>query len=113
MLKFNFSLALFKNLWYEEPQFKHEIYATVVLLPLAWWWPNLALEWRLGLTASWLLVMMAEAFHRALCAVIDSIFIDYHPLLQRARQLSTLGVSIALVLNLIVWAVAVYKHGPF
>ena len=71
-----FSVSTFKNLWREEPTFKHEVYATVVLLPLAWLWLGLPLEWRIGLTAAWAFVMVVEALNRALCAVIDAIFID-------------------------------------
>lgn len=105
-----FSVSTFKNLWREEPTFKHEVYATVVLLPLAWLWVGLSLEWRIGLTAAWAFVMVVEALNRALCAVIDAIFIDYHPLLQRAKHLGTLAVSIALLFNVLIWVAAILRH---
>ncbi len=105
-----FSVSTFKNLWREEPTFKHEVYATVVLLPLAWLWVGLPLEWRIGLTAAWAFVMVVEALNRALCAVIDAIFIDYHPLLQRAKHLGTLAVAIALLFNVLIWVAAVFRH---
>lgn len=105
-----FSVTTFKNLWREEPTFKHEAYATIVLLPLAWLWVGLPLEWRVGLTAAWAFVMVVEALNRALCAVIDAIYIDYHPLLQRAKHLGTLAVSIALLFNVLIWVAAVLQH---
>lgn len=106
-----FSVSTFKNLWREEPTFKHEVYATVVLLPLAWMWVGVPLEWRIGLTAAWAFVMVVEALNRALCAVIDAIYIDHHPLLLRAKHLGTLAVSIALLFNVLVWAAAIFRHG--
>lgn len=105
-----FSVSTFKNLWREEPTFKHEVYATVVLLPLAWLWIGLALEWRVGLTAAWAFVMVVEALNRALCAVIDAIYIDYHPLLQRAKHLGTLAVAIALFFNVLIWVAALFRN---
>ena len=104
------SVSTFTNLWREEPTFKHEVYATVVLLPLAWLWTGLALEWRVGLTAAWAFVMVVEALNRALCAVIDAIYIDYHPLLQRAKHLGTLAVSIALLFNILIWVAALFRN---
>ena len=101
------------DIWKHEPTGQHEIYATVVLLPLAWWWPSLPVAWSLGLTASWMLVMLVEALTRAIISVLDAVFIEFLGALAKATHLSTLAIVLALFMNILLWLAALVQYGPW
>lgn len=87
-----------------EEAFRLELMAMVVMLPLAVWLGEGAVEWAL-LIGSLLLVLVVELINSALEAVVDRISVEHHELSGRAKDIGSAAVFIALVNVAAVWGV--------
>jgi diacylglycerol kinase (ATP) len=92
-----------------ESAFRQEFWASVVMLPLAFWlgrtWVEVAL-----LAGTVMLVMVVELLNSAVEAAIDRISFENHELSKRAKDLGSAAVLLALILCAGVWASAVWHR---
>ncbi len=85
-----------------EEAFRLELMAMVVMMPLAIWLGQGAVE-RVLLIGSLLLVLIVELINSALEAVVDRVGIEHHELSGRAKDIGSAAVFIALVNVAAVW----------
>jgi diacylglycerol kinase (ATP) len=87
-----------------EAAFRQELALGIPLLALAWWLaPG---RWQaLALTASIVLVWIVELLNSAVEALADSISVEHHPLIGRAKDLGSAAVMGSLLLCGLTWAV--------
>jgi diacylglycerol kinase (ATP) len=92
-----------------ESAFRQEFWASIVMLPLAFWlgrtWVEVAL-----LAGTVMLVMVVELLNSAVEAAIDRISFENHELSKRAKDLGSAAVLLALILCAGVWASAVWHR---
>lgn len=88
--------------WRHEVPFRMEVAACLVLVPLAFWTGNNGVE-RALLIGSLLLVLVVELVNSALEATLDRISLDDHPLIKRAKDISSAAVGLALVNAAATW----------
>jgi diacylglycerol kinase (ATP) len=96
-------VAAFRN----EAAFRQESALTLVLLPLAFWVGDNALE-RALLIGVWLMVPIVELLNCGIEAVVDRISDEHHPLSGRAKDVGSAAVFLALCNAGIVWAILVF-----
>jgi diacylglycerol kinase (ATP) len=88
--------------WRQEASFRLEVCLTVVLFPLGLWLGNGAVE-KVLLCGSLLGVLAVELLNSALEAVIDHVCPDVHPFAERAKDMGSAAVFIALLSVLLTW----------
>ena len=103
-----YSLAGLRAGW-REKAFRQEVLLAAVLLPLACWlgrgWVETAL-----LTASVVLVLIAELLNSGIEAAIDRIGPELHDLSKRAKDMGSAAVLLSLLLCGAVWAAALFQR---
>ncbi len=108
---FGYSVAGLTAGWRGEEAFRQEVLLAIVLVPLALWLGQTALE-RLLLVASWLLVMIVEILNSAIEATVDRISDEHHPLSGRAKDLASAAVFLSLILAALTWATVAWERLP-
>ncbi len=88
--------------WSNEQAFRQEVFASMVLLPLALWIGESGVERGL-LVGSVLLVPLVELINSALEAVVDRFGGEHHELSGRAKDMGSAAVLLSLVLVVSVW----------
>ena len=96
-------VAAFRN----EAAFRQELALTLVLLPLAFWLGQTALE-RALMIGIWLLVPVVELLNSGIEAVVDRIGEEQHPLAGRAKDVGSAAVFLAISNAAIVWAILLF-----
>jgi diacylglycerol kinase (ATP) len=91
-----------KAAWRHEIPFRLELLACVVFVPLAFWIGDTGVE-RALLIGSLLLVLIVELLNSSLEATLDRISLDDHPLIKRAKDISSAAVGLALVNAGVIW----------
>ena len=86
-----------------EDAFRQEVLLALVLVPLASWLGEGAVE-RALLIGCVLLVLIVELINSAIEATVDRISLDRHPLAKRAKDIGSAAVMIALLNAVLVWA---------
>mgnify|MGYP000144178245 CR=1 FL=1 len=85
-----------------ESAFKQELLASLVLIPLAIWLGDTAIEQSL-LIASVVLVMIVELLNTAVEAVVDRVSSDFHELSRQAKDLGSAAVFLSISLAVLIW----------
>lgn len=88
--------------WKGEAAFRQEVWLFLILLPLALFVGETALE-RAVLIAVLLLVLLVELLNSAIEAVVDRISLEPHALAKRAKDMGSAAVFIAILNAAIVW----------
>jgi diacylglycerol kinase (ATP) len=88
--------------WRHEVPFRLEVLACLVLVPLAFWVGKTAVE-RALLVGSLLLVLIVELLNSALEATLDRVSLEDHPLIKRAKDISSAAVALTLVNAGAIW----------
>ncbi|RKZ43376.1 MAG: diacylglycerol kinase [Gammaproteobacteria bacterium] len=104
---FGYSLAGLKAAWINEAAFRLEVLSSIVLIPLAFWLGNSAIEQAL-LIGSLLLVLLAELLNSAIEALADCISQEPHPLIKRAKDIGSAAVFIAMCYTVLVWGLVLW-----
>ena len=102
-----FSWKGFVAAFRDEAAFRQELALTVVLLPLAFWLGNNALE-RALMIGVWLMVPVVELLNSGIEAVVDRIGDEHHPLAGQAKDVGSAAVFLALCNAGIVWAILLF-----
>ena len=94
---------------WEEPAFRQEAIAALVLLPASLWlgrgWMETAL-----LAGSVLLVLIVELLNTAVEAAIDRIGPEWHDLSKRAKDMGSAAVFLSLLLCGGIWLAALWQR---
>jgi diacylglycerol kinase (ATP) len=90
------SWAGLRSAWRTQHAFRCEVYAVVVLTPVAWWLGKNGVE-RAPLIGSGLLVAIVELLNSAIETAVDRIGNDYHELSGRAKDMGSAAVYVPLL----------------
>jgi diacylglycerol kinase (ATP) len=88
--------------WRHEMAFRMEVAAFVVFLPLSFIVGKTAVE-RAVLIGSLLLVLIVELVNSSLEATLDRISLEEHPLIKRAKDISSAAVGLTLINAAAIW----------
>ena len=88
--------------WRQEASFRLEVCLTVILFPLGIWLGNGPVE-KVLLCGSLLLVLAIELLNSGLEAVVDHVCPDIHPMAERAKDMGSAAVLIAMLGVLFTW----------
>jgi diacylglycerol kinase (ATP) len=99
---FHYSLDGLGAAWRHEDAFRQEALLTLLLIPLALWLGESAVE-RALMIGSVLLVLIVELMNSAVEAAVDRISLEHHPLSKRAKDVGSAAVMIALINVAAVW----------
>jgi diacylglycerol kinase (ATP) len=88
--------------WRHEIPFRMEVVAFAVLFPISFLVGKTAVE-RALLVGGLLLVLIVELLNSALEATLDRVSMDDHPLIKRAKDISSAAVGLALVNAGAIW----------
>jgi diacylglycerol kinase (ATP) len=92
--------------WRHEVPFRMEVVGCAVLLPASFYVGDTAVE-RALLIGSLLLVLIVELVNSALEATLDRVSLDDHPLIKRAKDISSAAVGVALLNAGVIWLLIV------
>ncbi len=99
---FGYSMQGFRASFRHEEAFRQEIYASLLLVPLALYLGDTGIE-RALLLGSWLVVPLVELLNSAIENAIDRIGAEQHELSGRAKDIGSAAVFLALLLCACVW----------
>ena len=98
------TLAAFKH----EDAFRQEVILSVVLIPLAIYLGQTAIEQAL-MIGSILLIIIVELLNSSVEATVDRISIKRHKLAKRAKDIGSAAVFFSLVNAVVVWFLILVK----
>ena len=98
----------FKAAWLYESAFRQELIMALVLMPISFLIASSVNHWLL-LVGAILFVLFAEVINSAIEALADSVTLEHHTLIGRAKDLGSSGVFIALSFLVIVWLEAISR----
>ena len=101
---FGFAWNGLRAAWSGEVAFRQEIFATIVIIPLAFWLEHHAIA-RALLIASWLVVPIVELVNTALEAVVDRIGSEIHPLSAKIKDIGSAAVLLSIIQAALVWLI--------
>lgn len=104
-----YSAAGLATAWRGEEAFRQEVLLAVVLVPLAAWLGQTAME-RLLLIGSWLLVIIVEILNTAIEATVDRIGDEHHQLSGQAKDLGSAAVLLSLLLATLAWGTVAWER---
>lgn len=103
----SYSAKGLKAAFRHEAAFRQELLLAVVLVPAAFWVGRDALQVLL-LIGTVVFVLIVELLNSALEAVADSVTLEHHPLIGRAKDLGSAAVLFALLFGAAVWLTCLY-----
>ena len=107
-----YSFAGLRTAWRNEAAFRQECVGVVVLIPVAIWLGQSAVQ-RALLLSSCLLVWIVELLNTAIEFVVDRVGTDHHELSGRAKDLGSAAVFTTIALAMLVWGLIAWERfGP-
>jgi len=104
-----YSLAGLRGAWRSEAAFRQECVAAVVLIPIAVWLGQTAVQ-RALLVSSCLFVLIVELLNTAVESVVDRVGTDHNELSGRAKDLGSAAVFTSIALGISVWALIAWER---
>lgn len=104
---FGYSLEGYRAVYKYEGAFRAEVWAALVLIPLALWLPVSATD-RALMIGSVLLVIIVELINSAIEAAVDRISLESHELAKRAKDIGSAAVLASLINAVVVWALVLF-----
>ena len=98
------TLAAFKH----EDAFRQEVILSIILIPLAIYLGQTAIEQAL-MIASILLIIIVELLNSSLEATVDRISVKRHKLSKRAKDIGSAAVFFSLVNAAVIWFLILVK----
>ena len=98
-----YSMQGFRAAFKYEAAFRQEVFAALLMVPLALWLAESGLA-RAILIGSVILVLLAELLNSAIEAVVDRFGDEQHELSGRAKDLGSAAVFLALINAVCCWA---------
>lgn len=93
-----------------EAAFRQELMLCVILIPVAIWAGNSLAE-QLLLIATLFFVLIVELLNSGLEAIADSVTLEKHPLIGRAKDLGSAAVMLSIIGAVIVWIAVLAGFG--
>jgi diacylglycerol kinase (ATP) len=107
-----FSVAGLRAAWRHEAAFRQELVLCVVLIPVAVWLGQNAVE-RSLLIGTCLLVLVIELLNSGIEAAVDRVGAEHHQLSGQAKDLGSAAVLVSLALVIVVWGLIAWERfGP-
>ena len=103
-----YSLSGLRAAW-DEKAFRQEALASIVLLPLAFWFGQSWVETAL-LVGTVILVMVVELLNTGIESAIDRIGPEWHELAKRAKDMGSAAVLLSVLLCIGVWTAALFPR---
>ncbi len=94
--------------WKNEAAFRQEIVLTLVLVPLAFWLGETAVE-RALLLMTLGLVVITELVNTAIEAVVDRVGSELHALAGAAKDVGSATVLVSIALMLLIWGLFLFE----
>ncbi len=104
-----YSVAGLRAAWRTEAAFRQECVAVVVLIPIAVWLGQSAVQ-RALLLGSCVLVLIVELLNTAIEFVVDRVGTDHHELSGRAKDLGSAAVFTSIALAMLVWGLIAWER---
>ncbi len=101
---FRYSCRGFWAAFRHEAAFRQELLLVIVLAPIAVWLGRSPGEVVL-LIAPLILVLIVELLNSAIEALADTVTLEHHPLIGRAKDLGSAAVFLTILLAALVWVV--------
>ncbi len=98
-------LAAFKH----EAAFRQELLLAAVLTPCAFWIGRSGPE-VLILLSTLVFVLIVELLNSAIEALADTITLEHHPLIGRAKDLGSAAVMLSLIFSATIWIYLLYTR---
>jgi diacylglycerol kinase (ATP) len=107
-----YSVAGLRSAWRSEAAFRQECVGVALLIPVALWLGQNAVE-RALLLSSCVLVVVVELLNTAVEFVVDRVGTDHHELSGRAKDAGSAAVFMSIALALLVWGLIAWERfGP-
>lgn len=91
-----------------ESAFRQELWLSLILVPLALYLGQTAVE-QVLMVGSVLLVLVVELLNSAIEASVDRISLEHHLLIKRAKDMGSAAVLLALVNVAVIWGLLLIK----
>ena len=104
-----YSFAGLRSAWQTEAAFRQECVAVVILMPVAAWLGQSAVQ-RALLVSSCVLVLIVELLNTAVEFVVDRVGTDHNELSGRAKDLGSAAVFTSIALGVFVWALIAWER---
>lgn len=104
-----FSILGLRAAWKHESAFRQELMLAVILLPLAFWLGQTAVE-RAVLIITLFIVVITEVLNSSIEAVVDRISDEQHKLAGRAKDMGSAAVFLSLLLVGVVWGLLLWQR---
>jgi diacylglycerol kinase (ATP) len=101
---FFYSIDGLKSAWQDEAAFRQEIYASLILIPLACYYAPDSLSFIL-MVGSLFLVMAFELLNTSVEAAIDRFGGEIHPLSKKAKDTASAAVLLSIIVSVLTWGV--------
>lgn len=105
----NYSLRGLKAAFQHEAAFRQELLLAVPLTPAAFWLGRNTLEILL-LLGTLVFVLVIEMLNSALEAIADTVTLEHHPLIGRAKDMGSAAVLMALLFSALCWLSLLYAR---
>lgn len=90
-----------------ETAFQQEVLFTLILLPFSFFVAHSLFHW-VALVCSVLFLLYAEIVNSALEAIADTVTLDHHPLIGKAKDYGSASVFLAILVLMLVWGEAFF-----
>lgn len=104
-----YSWAGMRYAWHNEAAFRQEAILTAILVPIAFWLGEDAVQ-RALLIGVCLVVLIVELLNSGIEAVVDRVGDEYHKLSGSAKDLASAAVFFSLLLTVVVWGLVIYER---
>ena len=99
-----YSWAGLRAAYQHESAFRQELWLGLILVPLAFYLGETAIE-RVLMVGALLLVLIVELLNSAIEASVDRISLEHHLLIKRAKDMGSAAVLLALLNAVVIWVV--------
>ena len=99
-----YSWAGLRAAYKHESAFRQELWLAMLLVPLAFYLGETAIE-RVLMVGALLLVLIVELLNSAIEASVDRISLEHHLLIKRAKDMGSAAVLLALLNVVVIWVV--------
>jgi diacylglycerol kinase (ATP) len=103
----SYSWAGLKAAWHHEAAFRQEVFLCAFLIPIALWLGTNKME-RALLLGSLMLVLIVELLNSSIEAAVDRIGSERHDLAERAKDVSSAAVFVALLNAALLWIILLF-----
>ena len=99
---FRFSMQGLKACYHSETAFRQEVWLALVLIPLACWLRDSAID-RVLLITPVFIVLIVELLNSAIESIVDRVGNDFHVLSGAAKDMGSAAVWLSLLLLIVTW----------